>query len=139
MNGDEFKHTWRSQTESHSETSIQNVKEKSKSITNNTKWGRAQENLQNDLWTHQMVTGRFAHFPVRPESFRPESFSPPSRFAPESFRPSLLESFRPPTLSRFAHYLVSRFAHFLNLYLIQDIVINLQFLFPSMKILVIFL
>ena len=22
------------------------------------------------------VTGRFAHFPVRPESFRPESFRP---------------------------------------------------------------
>ena len=62
-----------------------------------------------------------------------------SRFAPESFRPPLRESFRPPTLSRFAHFLVSRFAHFLNLYFIEDIVINLQFLFPSMKILVIFL
>ena len=73
------------------------------------------------------VTGRFAHFPVRPESFRPESFRPPLR-----------ESFRPLNLSRFAHCLVSRFVHFLNLYFIEDIVINLQFLFPSMKILVIF-
>ena len=58
-----------------------------------------------------------------------------SRFAPESFRPPLRESFRPHTLSRFAHYLMSRFAHFLNLYFIEDIVKNLQFLFPSMKIL----
>ena len=73
--------------------------------------------------------GRFAHFPVRPESFRPESFRP------ESFRPPLHESFRPPTLSRFAHYLMSRFARFLNLYFIEAIVINLQSLFPSMKIL----
>ena len=24
----------------------------------------------------QAVTGRFAHFPIRPESFRPESFRP---------------------------------------------------------------
>ena len=57
------------------------------------------------------VTGRYAHFPVRPDSFRPP----------------LRESFRPPTLSRFAHYLMSRFAQFLNLYFIEDIVINLQF------------
>ena len=49
------------------------------------------------------VTGRFAHFPVRPESFRHESFRTPLR-----------ESFRPPTLSRFAHYLISRFDHFLS-------------------------
>ena len=70
-------------------------------------------------------------------SFRPLSRAP--CFAPESFRPSLRKSFRPPTLSRFAHYLMSRSTHFLNLYSIEDIVINLQFLFPSMKILVIFL
>ena len=37
---------------------------------------------------YKRVTGRFAHFPVRPESFRPESFRP--------------ESFRPPLVSRFA-------------------------------------
>ena len=34
---------------------------------------------------------------------------------------------------------MSRFAHFLNLYFIEDIVKNLQFLFPSMKILLNFL
>ena len=33
---------------------------------------------------------------------------------------------------------MSRFAHFLNLYFIEDIVKNLQFLFPSMKILLYF-
>ena len=53
----------------------------------------------------ETVTGRFAHFPVRPESFRPESFRPRvvspsitwvvSPFYPESFRPLLDESFRP--------------------------------------------
>ena len=59
----------------------------------------------------ERVTGRFAHFPVRPESFRPP----------------LRESFRPLTPSRFAHYLMSRFAHFLNLYFIEDIVKNLVF------------
>ena len=51
-----------------------------------------------------MVTGRFAHFPVRPESFRPESFRPRvvspsvtwviSPSYTESFRPLLDESFR---------------------------------------------
>ena len=42
-----------------------------------------------DIFAHMYwVTGRFAHFPVRPESFRP----------------LLGEWFRPPTLSRFAHY-----------------------------------
>ena len=75
-------------------------------------------------------------------SFRPLSRSLSrfalSRFAPESFRPSLRESFCPPTLSRFAHYLMSRLAHFLNLYFIEDIVKNLQFLFPSIKILLYF-
>ena len=60
----------------------------------------------------QMVTGRFAHFPVRPESFRPESFRPGvvspsitwvvSPSYPESFRPLLDESFRP--LSEFIFY-----------------------------------
>ena len=58
-----------------------------------------------------------------------------SRFAPESFRPPLCESFRTPTMGRFARYLMSRFAHFLNSYFIEDIVKNLQFLFPSTKIL----
>ena len=76
-------------------------------------------------------------------SFRPLSRSPwvvsTWVVSPPSFRPPLRESFRPPTLSRFAHYLMSRFAHFLNLYFIEAIVINIQFLFPSMKILVIFL
>ena len=50
------------------------------------------------------VTGRFAHFPVRPESFCPESFRPRvvspsitwiiSPSYPESFRPLFDESFR---------------------------------------------
>ena len=58
------------------------------------------------------VTGRFAHFPVRHESFRPESFrtrvvSPSitwiiSPSYPESFRPLFGESFRP--LSKFIFY-----------------------------------
>ena len=61
---------------------------------------------------HEKVTGRFAHFPVRPESFRPESFRPRvvspsitwvvSPSYPESFRPLLDESFRP--LSKFIFY-----------------------------------
>ena len=51
-----------------------------------------------------VVTGRFAHFPVRPESFRPESFRPRvvSPSYPESFRPLFGESFRP--LSKFIFY-----------------------------------
>ena len=58
------------------------------------------------------VTGRFAHFPVRPESFRPESFRPRvvspsitrvvSPSYPESFRPLFGESFRP--LSKFIFF-----------------------------------
>ena len=58
------------------------------------------------------VTSRFAHFPVRPESFRPESFRPRivspfitwviSPSYPESFRPLFGESFRP--LSKFIFY-----------------------------------
>ena len=60
----------------------------------------------------RQVTGRFAHFPVRPESFRPESFHPRvvspsitwvvSPSYPESFRPLFDESFRP--LSEFIFY-----------------------------------
>ena len=50
------------------------------------------------------VTGRFAHFPVRPESFRPESFRP--RVVSPSITwvvsPSYPESFRP--LSKFIFY-----------------------------------
>ena len=66
-------------------------------------------------WTAQLyrrVTGRFAHFPVRPESFRPESFRPRvvspsitwvvSPSYPESFRPLFGESFR--QLSKFIFY-----------------------------------
>ena len=50
------------QTEPQSETtSTQNIKEKSKAVTNNTKWGKAQENLQNDLRTQQTTA------PVQPE------------------------------------------------------------------------
>ena len=59
-----------------------------------------------------LVTGRFAHFPVRPELFRPESFRPRvvspsitwviSPSYPESFRPLLDESFRP--LSKLIFY-----------------------------------
>ena len=62
--------------------------------------------------TKSQVTGRFAHFPVRPESFRPESFRPRvvspsftwvvSPSYPESFRPLFDESFRP--LSEFIFY-----------------------------------
>ena len=64
------------------------------------------------LFIVPMVTGRFAHFPVRPESFRPESFRPRvvspsitwvvSPSYPESFRPLFDESFRP--LSKFIFY-----------------------------------
>ena len=78
------------------------------------------------------VTGRFAHFPVRPESFRPESFRP------RVVSPSITWVVSHSYLSRFAHYLMSRFAHFLNLYFIEGIVKNLQVLFPSMKILLYF-
>ena len=47
-----------------------------------------------------LVMGRFAHFPVRPESFRPRVVSPSITWVvspsyPESFRPLLDESFRP--------------------------------------------
>ena len=70
------------------------------------------------------VTGPFAHFPVRPESFRPRVVSPSITWV---VSPSYPESFRP--------YLTSRFARYLNLHFIEDIVKILQFLFPSMKIL----
>ena len=47
-----------------------------------------------------LVTGRFSHFPVRPESFRPRVVSPSITWVispsyPESFRPLLDVSFRP--------------------------------------------
>ena len=53
----------------------------------------------------EWVTGRFAHFPVRPESFRPGSFRPRvvSPSYPESFRPLIDESFRP-LFSRLVFY-----------------------------------
>ena len=75
----------------------------------------------------ERVTGRFAHFPVRTESFRPQVVSPSITWVvspsyPESFRPLPDESFRP--LSIF--------------FFIEDLVKNLQFLFPSMKILLYF-
>ena len=38
-------------------------------------------------WCVLMNPDRFAHFPVRPESFRPRVVSPTFPFAPESFRP----------------------------------------------------
>ena len=83
-------------------------------------------------WRKSCLKGNGSFHPL---SCSPRVVSPLSRFAPESFRPPLRESFRPPTLSRFAHYLMSHFAHFLKLYFIEDIVKNLQFLFPSMKFL----
>ena len=78
------------------------------------------------------VTGRFAHFPDRPESFRPESFRP------RVVSPSITWVVSPSYPESFAHYLMSRFAHFLNLFFIEDLMKNLQFLFPSMKILLYF-
>ena len=74
--------------------------------------GHHSTHLSNQKHIVKTVTGRFAHFPVRPESFRPESFRPrvvspsitwvvlPSY--PESFRPPFDESFRP--LSKFIFY-----------------------------------
>ena len=63
-------------------------------------------------WLPELVMGRFAHYPVRPESFRPVSCHPRvvspsitwvvSPSYPESFRPLFDESFRP--LSKFIFY-----------------------------------
>ena len=72
--------------------------------------------IMNPLQLFDLVTGRFVHFPVSPESFRPESFSPPPRppvvppsimwvispSYPEWFRPLLDEWFRP--LSKLIFY-----------------------------------
>ena len=73
---------------------------------------KSDDELRNEFRWNGTVTGRFAHFPIRPESFRPESFRPRvvspsitwvvSPSYPESFRPLFGESFRP--LSKFIFY-----------------------------------
>ena len=83
------------------------------------------------LWYSYNRSGSMPHILHGNGSFRPV-VSPPSRFALHYVsRFALLPRVVSPTTW-------CRFAHFLNLYFIEDIVKNLQFLFPSMMILLYF-